>query len=395
MRIVNLTPSRSWYSDIELIKVEGESIFYAVQVKEKKKYFYEVRKRDISEKENKIIWRYKLDEDTFYMQRSYIYGNELILFKLNLRGQLGVVTLEKATGKLIKAINIQIGEIEAEQIIAINERYFFVSGENKKEEDVFYLCDVEEGISYEVTNTRLAHGLVVIHGLTRCIPCFTHGGEDWVVFNECYMEDYEYEEIYDIVEAKKLNANKVQETEGLYVISLNQLVEGVKQKAEIIPFKEIKKHWCDGWVRYLGIKDGHIYYREKDFKTQIETVYAIDINKLEEKSVCEIDHKVLQGVLRYDVNQIYEDVKVNGKRIIKGHYGLDGEVEIPANKYLTFGAYIESQYVVTSWWWENESNGIYMYKEFVGIQDQKEPNGGEMTIYEGQYYVQDNTVLIY
>ena len=177
MRIVNLTQSRSWYSDIELIKVEGESIFYAVQVKERKKYFYEVRKREISDKEDKIIWRYKLDEDAFYMQRSYIYKNELILFKLNLRGQLGVVILEKSTGKLIKAINIEIGEIEAEQIIAINERYFFVSGENKKEEDVFYLCDVEEGMSYEVTESKLTKGLSVIHGLTRYIPCFTHDGE--------------------------------------------------------------------------------------------------------------------------------------------------------------------------------------------------------------------------
>ncbi len=395
MRIVNLTQSRSWYSDIELIKVEGESIFYAVQVKERKKYFYEVRKREISDKEDKIIWRYKLDEDAFYMQRSYIYKNQLILFKLNLRGQLGVVILEKSTGKLIKAINIEIGEIEAEQIIAINERYFFVSGENKKEEDVFYLCDVEEGMSYEVTESKLTKGLSVIHGLTRYIPCFTHDGDEWVVFNECYMEDYEYEEIYDIIEAKKLEASKVHEIEGLYVISLKQLVEGIKQKEDNIPFEEIKKRWCDGWVRYLGIKDGYIYYREKDFKTQIETIYAVDTKNLEEEGVCQINHKELQGVLRYDINQIYEDIKVNGKRIIKGHYGLEGEIEIPANQHLEFGAYIESRYVVTSWWWENETNGIYMYKEFVGIQDQNEPNGGEVTIYEGQYHVQDNTVLIY
>lgn len=395
MRIVNLTQSRAWYSDIELIKVEGESIFYAVQVKERKKYFYEVRKRNVSEKQDKIIWRYRLDEDTFYMQRSYIYGNKLILFKLNLRGQLGVVTLEKSTGKLIKITNIDIGEIEAEQIIAINEKYFFVSGENKKEEDVFYLCDIEEGISYEVVNTKLTKGLSVTHGLTRCMPCFIHEGEEWVVFNECYMEDYEYEEIYDIIEAKKLEVNNVHEIEGLYIIPLKQLVASIKQKGDIIPFEEIKKHWCDGWVRYLGIKDGYIYYREKDFKTQIETVYAVDTEKLEEKNVCEINHKQLQGVLRYDINQIYEDIKVNGKRIIKGHYGLEGEIEIPANNHLEFGAYIESQYVITSWWWENETNGIYMYKEFVGIQDQKEPDGGEVTIYEGQYYVQDNTVLIY
>lgn len=395
MRIVNLTQSREWYSDIELIKVEEKTVFFAVQVKEGEKYFYQVKKRDIETNEEKVIWRYKLDEDLFYMQKSYVYEDELILVRLNLRGQLGVVVLEKMSGKLIKAENIHIGEITAEQIIAINERYFLVRGENRQEESRYYLCDIEEGMSYLVMTIKLTGGLSVGHGLIRKLPCFKHQGEEWVVFNECYMEDYEYEKIYDYIQAKNFEASQIRETEGLYIISLDKLVGGIKQRDDIIPFKEIKKRWYDGWVRYLGIKDGNIYYREKDFETQVETVYAINIESFKEKVVCQINHRHLEGVLRYDVNQIYEDIKVADKRIIKGYYGLEEELEIPMHKRSSFEAYLENRYIITSWWWENEVNGIYEYKEFVGIQDQNEDKAEQMLVYEGQCYIQDNMVLIY
>lgn len=395
MRIVNLTQSREWYSDIEMIKVEEGVVFFAVQVKEGEKYFYEVKKRDIETNEEKIIWRYKIDEDSFYMQKSYIYEDELILMRLNLRGQLSIVILEKASGKFIKAENIHIGEIAAEEIVTINKRYFFVRGENKKEESMYYLCDIEEGMSYLVTTMKLIGGLPVGHGLMRQLPCFKHQGEEWIVFNECYMEDYEYEQIYDCIMAKNFEASQVRETEGLYIISLEKLVEGIKQREDIIPFKEVKRRLHDGWVRYLGIENGNIYYREKDFETQIESIYAMDMESLEEKVVCQINHQKLEGVLRYDSSQIYEDIKKEGRRIIKGHYGLEEQLEIPVHKRSSFEAYLENRYIITSWWWENEVNGVYEYKEFVGIQDQEEDKAEEMLVYEGQCYIQDDIVLIY
>lgn len=396
MKIVNLTQSRERYPDIELIKVESESVFFSVQVNEGKRYFYEVRRYETENKRSELLWRYELGEDIFYTQKVYMDGNKIIIAKLQDKGQVGIEVLDKTTGKFIKAENIWIGDIQGEEIIAINQRYFLVGGENKKAENMYYLCDIEEQTSYLVTMLRLVGGLPAGHGLIRRLPCFKRQGEEWVIFNESYMEDYEYEQIYDCIMAKNFDASQIRETEGLYVLPLTTLIEGIKQREDIIPFREIKKRWIDGWIRYLGIKNGNIYYREKDFETQIENVYAVDIESLEERIVCQINHQQLNGVLRYDLEQIYEDIRGEEKRYVRGHYGLDKTLEIPMHKRLRFEAYLEYRYIVTSWWWENEVDGVYEYKEFVGIQDtQGEGIEKQMLVYEGQCYVEGTNVVIY
>lgn len=394
MKIVNLTQSRERYSDIELIKVESKNIFYSVQVNEDEKYFYEVRKYEVEAKKENVLWRYELGEDIFDTQKVYMNGNKIIIANLQNKGQVGIEVLDKNAGKFIKAENISIGDVEGEEVIAINQRYFLVGGENKRAENIYYLCDIEEQTSYMVTMLRLVGGLPAGHGLIKQLPCFKRQGEEWVVFNEYYMEDYEYEQIYDCIMAKNFEASQIREAEGLYVIPLTSLIEGIKQREDIIPFREIKKRWINGWVRYLGIKNGNIYYREKDFEIQIENIYAVDMENLEESLVCQINHQQLGGVLRYDLEQIYEDIRGEEKRYVKGHYGLEKSLEIPVHKRLRFEAYLEDRYIITSWWWENEVNGVYEYKEFVGIQD-TQGEGVQMLVYEGQCYVEGERVVIY
>lgn len=395
MKIVNLTQSRVRYSDIEPIKAEDEMVFFAVQVHEGEKCFYEIKRHEIATNQEEVIWRYELKGDSFYRHKACMYGDLILIVKLEEIGQVGVDVID-INGRLMSTENIPINEVEGEEVVFINKRYFMVSGESKKLENVYYLCDVEEGRSYIVTTARLVDGLPVGHGLMRELPCFKRQGEEWIVFNECYMEDYEYEKTYECIMAKNFEASQIRETEGLYVIPLDTLINGIKQREDIIPFREIKKRWIDGWVRYLGMKNGNIYYREKDFETQIETVYAINMESLEEGAVCEINHLQLRGPLRYDLTQIYEDIRGEEKRSVKGHYGLEETLEIPTHKRLRFEAYLENRYIITSWWWENEVDGVYEYKEFVGIQDRmKQDDECQMIVYEGQCYVQEGLLLIY
>ena len=88
MKIVNLTQSRERYPDIELIKVESESVFFSVQVNEGKRYFYEVRRYETENKRSELLWRYELGEDIFYTQKVYMDGNKIIIAKLQDKGQV-------------------------------------------------------------------------------------------------------------------------------------------------------------------------------------------------------------------------------------------------------------------------------------------------------------------
>ncbi len=396
MEIINITQSRKKYSDIELVKVEDKNVFFAIQVNKGKEYFYEIRHYDTETNKEKLLWRYELKEDLFYTQKTYMNEDRIIIVGLEEKGYARINILDKITGQVIKEGKISLNGMEGDEVIFINGRYFLVSGENKKLENVYYLCDIEEQVSYLVTMVKFVGGLPTGHGLMRQLPCFKRQGEEWIIFNECYMEDYEYEQIYDCIEAKNFDCNQIREIEGLYVISLDALIEGIKQRGDIIHFKEIKRRWINGWVRYLGVANGNIYYREKDFETQLERVYAVDMESFEEKEVCLINHQQLEGVLRYNLGQIYEDIREKETRKVKGHYGLERTLEIPMHKRLRFEAYLDNRYIITSWWWENEVNGVYEYKEFVGIQDTLgEGVEEQMLVYEGQCYVKGGKVIIF
>ncbi|QSZ26556.1 hypothetical protein ACETAC_06450 [Aceticella autotrophica] len=101
-----------------------------------------------------------------------------------------------------------------------------------------------------------------------------------MIFNETYMDDWEYEDIYNLIQSNKLSKDLVKEIEALYLININDFVKTIKIGEQNVPFKVICKRHINGWVRYLGMDDKNIYFREKDFITQI-VIFAINKTNFE------------------------------------------------------------------------------------------------------------------
>lgn len=399
MEIINLTQSIGESLQTEILDLENKKIIFAMQVKRDEKYFYEVHKYELVNEE-RVLWRYEIGQDDFYMHQAKVIDNHIIIVGVEERGKVRVEVLDKENGQLVQHELMDIGRFVGDRVIFINQDYFLVSCDN--EESIYYLCDISEGKAYQVWDTAFMQGVVVCHGLIDCMPVFKHQGEEWVVYNECYMSDYEYEKCGEYVREKIVEAEKIKEKEGLYIVPLNEFIKSIKEK-QIISFECIKQQYLDGWVRYLWQDEEKIYYRVKDFETQIETIYTMNFKDLAQNVVCKINHTALMGELVYNEGMIYEEVR-GEKHFVKGYMGLSEKLNLPVHKKLSFRTYLENSYIITSWWWERETNGDYEYKEFVGIQEKvadkcidktPEDQAEQMLVYEGRVYIQDNVLIIY
>ncbi|GAA0182457.1 hypothetical protein SH2C18_48330 [Clostridium sediminicola] len=252
-----------------------------------------------------------------------------------------------------------------------------------------YLCDLEEDKIYLIEDLKIVNGLAVVHGLIDCLPTFSHKNEEYLIFNEAYMHDYEYElVIYDAIQENKINKDLITDIEALYLISVKDFTEAIKSGNRNIPFKEISKRYLNGWVRYLAMDKENIYYREKDFQTQMEKIYKVNKENFEPIVVKEIDHKKIVGRLFYG-DEIYEKIELEDNIMIKGLYNCDYNLNFQNLKNIWFDGLINDRYLITNQWIEDEEDN---YFEFVYVTDTKD---NKSIKYDGTCKIYNDCVIIY
>ncbi|WP_053957338.1 hypothetical protein [Inediibacterium massiliense] len=175
----------------------------------------------------------------------------------------------------------------------------------------------------------------------------------------------------------------------MYLISIDDFAEAIKVGEKNIPFKEISKRYSDGWVRYLKIDEKNIYFREKDFKTQIEKIYAIDKENLKDTVVvAEINHHHIKGRVFYG-NRIYEEIELDDDIKIRGLHNCNYDLCFKTDENVWLNEFISDRHLITSQWIEDEEEN---HLEFVYITDVKENNRIK---YEGVCKIYNNCVIIY
>lgn len=127
-----------------------------------------------------------------------------------------------------------------------SERYKLYINNGFKECDyAVYLWDLYEGKRYLVKDFRIIVGMSAEHGRIDKFPIFSYINEDYLIFNETYMDDWEYEDTYKYVLEKKLDKTNF-DLEALYYIRLRNLIDSIKSGEENIPFEIIKRKELDG-----------------------------------------------------------------------------------------------------------------------------------------------------
>lgn len=392
--IRNYTGSKS-----DIISVDNEEILYSKEVEVDGIYYICIYCYKIKIKKLEEVYRYKLknqehetEEYEFNNQYFRVNDENITIIKTHLKSSLEVEVIDKKS-KLVKSKHYFDVEGEVTSIpITINSRYFIFyteSGDLDTTQDSIYLCDLLENSIHLIRDSKIKDGLSVVHGLLDIMPTFIHDGEEYLIFNETYMDDYEYElYVYEWVKSEGINKDRIKEIEALYLISVNDFTGAIKNGEHDIPFIEVKKRHLNGWVRYIFMDEKNIYFREKDFDNQIEKIYSLDKSDFKTKTVKEIDHRKIEGRLFYG-DIVYEKIESQNFIYIKGIYNCDYELSFKNDMNTYFCDFIGNRYLVTNQWIEDKEEN---YFEFVYIVDTKENNCNK---YDGTCRVHDDIVVLY
>jgi hypothetical protein len=202
-------------------------------------------------------------------------ANEIIIRKLTKDGQ-GLVYEKK--------YNIKGNILDKDTMICINENtiIIFLKEVLTCEYDGF-MCDLLEDKNYYI------YDRAIVDSLKENFKIYTAGGQKYIMFEEIYMKYHEKKEVYTAVKNKEVVIGDCFESIG--IIRVQDFIEAIKKEQPNIPLKILERVSINGWVRYLGMNQSHIYYRIKNFDTKIEKIYSVDKLRLRKKLVIEINHK--------------------------------------------------------------------------------------------------------
>lgn len=358
----------------DVIDLVGNRVFFSEEIYEFEETYYVIKSYDIIIKTLVEVYRCKIDSNEFYGQ--YVRVNDGILFVVNRIGDFNIIItlIDASSFEIVKRSEYEFDTDVSSIPIFINNRYVLISADiedissddyaNFTDEDLDYvrfLIDIEDDKPHMIRDIRFTKGVGITHSMSYGLPLVESGGIEYLFYNETYMDDYEYEEdIYKGVKSGRIKREAIELRESLSYIKLDEFIKNIKSSSEEIPFKVYSKRFIDGWVRYVGISDNSIIYREKDFATQIERINEIDCKEFTTYCLCEIDHSKKRGEINYGV-EIYETVENRGYTQISGIYGCNYEVTYKSRNNLYFDGYLDKKYFVTSRWFEDSRERYYEY----------------------------------
>lgn len=364
---------------------KNEIIFVNEQHKEDLQY-YTINSYDIKSNKVEEIYNYTTEKSDEVTQFYRYYKDEIIIIDMSNEDILQVKIIEKNSNKLKDTHKLNVNKLSKAIPSTINNRYFLFFTET---DDIFRytmnLCDLEEDKIYEIKDTKFSEGLRYNNNY---LDVYNYNNEEYLIFNEVYMEDYEYEmDVYEYFKNKKDIEDNI-ECEALYVIKLNDFIKGIKNNIEDLNFIEIKKRCIDGWVRYLCMDKEFIYFREKDFKTQIEDIYKVHKSNLEITKIKRIEHKEYNGEIYYCEEIGYEYDHEDYIKI-ESIYPYEYNITIKKEKNTFFADYLNNRYIISFHWYEDEYE---RYFQFMRIVDNK---NNVCYKHNGAFYIYDNYIIVY
>src|SRR5699024_6200182 len=126
----------------------------------------------------------------------------------------------------------------------------YVNSGYEEDDHAIYLYDLYENEIYLVKDFRVIIGINEDHGRIGKLPTFLHKNEEYLIVSETYMDDWEYEELYEYALDGELDKSEI-DSEALYFIKVDEFINSIKSGEENIPFKIINKKELDRWIRYI------------------------------------------------------------------------------------------------------------------------------------------------
>ena len=344
-------------------------------------YEYDVATESLTERH-----RYPMPKEAFLDSFTYTSRHKVLIVKTHETGAVHVDICD-THDHTMQQYTIPIDGEVLSIPIGLDERYFFAFVD-KDDEDDLYLFDVVKQSAHKVVDKRVIHSMSYFYG-NQCIPSFINKGEAYLCLNETTMCDYERLDIHNMIQRGEIKARDVFEPmEALHIVLKHELINSIKEGKDV-SLTTLATSSISGWVRYLGMDEDFIYYREMRFEDRTERILAFDLLDMDVVEVTAIDHKCLKGELRYHDPYIYEIMEDDDALKVMGRFGMEGEIVChrPQGRFHDF---VGERYLITSWWTEDAEGENY--KEFTQLTDIVD---NTKDTYEGYYEVYGSTMILY
>lgn len=314
------------------------------------------------------------------------------------RDDIKIFKLDMNTNKIDKISELKVNEEYHTGISFLGENYLILYVDESDVDNVnydeqkdiqggyesAYLYDIYTGEKYEILDKRIVWGVRDYLEYYRC------NGEELLMFEEAYMDDWEQEQLFH-ENLCKTDYYRESYRESINIINLNEFVEEIKAGKATLSFHQVGKTEVDGWTRYFGMDENNIYYRSNNFKTNIETIWSVDKSTLQQDKSGEIDfNKLKNKKIRYDIEKqkIYSE-EFGGNQIhIRGIYNSD--LKIGFEKAIDdFDQIIDNKYLFTYYWEEDDQDNYYDYMAIKNLIS------SEVKLYQGVGYIGKDLVIIY
>ncbi|WXR62636.1 hypothetical protein WG909_05190 [Peptostreptococcaceae bacterium AGR-M142] len=382
--------------NFRIITKYKNKIYYYKADESNSEFILEIYYYDIDNNREYKIKNMNILTDEFYNGEVKTYENNILFSNIN-KDKLDIFKVNMDEDKIDKIATIKINQDYYRGINFLGERYLIIYlNESKIDDNDYdiqkelqgfynkaYLYDIVDAKKYQIYDKR------IILGVRDRLEYYKYQKKEYIVFEQAYMEDYEQEQLYK-ENLKKEDYYQESFEESLNIIDLEIFINEIKKFYKIISFKELHKTQLSGWTRYFSMDENYIYYRTKDFEYNIEKIYCVDKNSLEQKLIHTIEFQKLKDmdiIYDFENRKIYSQRKINDYTLIEGIYNSNIKIELE-NSSERFDFVMDEQYVLSNYFVEDEESCKY----YLVIRDLK---NNKKTTYEGISYAIDDIIILY
>jgi len=369
----------------KIYDILDDVIIYGQEIADFDGVMFGVYSFDNTSGENNLIYKYKISPGRVHENYVKIFDDKMIHINTELQGKI-----------IIRSLNLFDSEedISAKEIsyrgnlyrspTYIDENHFILfteSNENLSPEydrykDAIDYYKFAELIDIRNLSKTFISDLRIINGIRRHLTTFVKGKEEFILFEESYLDEWEREDLYNRDKVNTIMKNLT--IESINIISKDKLLKDIKKSTRDIEFIEIESRSFDGWCRYLGQTKKEIMYTVKDFESKIESIYAYDIESGQSELLSTLDHHNYLGRLIHNKKDksIIELLEKEKTICVKGLF--NSTIDYEYEKGLGHFVGLSGDNIIT---WYSKSDDYY-YKEKVVLIDSKT---GETRKYDGHY----------
>ncbi|MGB3366929.1 MAG: hypothetical protein WBA54_05550 [Acidaminobacteraceae bacterium] len=379
----------------KIYDILDDVIIYGQEIADFNGVMFGVYSFDNMSKENNLIYKYEITPGKVHENYVKIFGDKMIHINTELYGTIMIRSLdlfnfdEEVSEKEISYkgnIYRSPTYIDGDHFILFTETNESQSQEYDRYKDAIDYYKFAELVDIRDLSKTFISDLRIVNGIRRHLTTFIKGGEEFVLFEESYLDEWEREDLYNRDMINTVMNNRI--IESINIISKARLLKDIKKSVRDIEFIEIESRTLDGWCRYLGQSKKEIMYTVKDFESKLESIYSYDIEADESTLVSTINHHDHLGRLIHNKKDksIIEVLEKEETISVKGLF--NSSVDYEYDKGLGHFVGLNNDNIIT---WYSKSGDDY-YKEKVVVIDTKT---GETEKFDGHYKKFEQNIVLF